>query len=85
MLHVYIHTHLYIHYVPATTCGCITSLDTCMTRYHRWGGRCILMMRFLLAAAKVSVDDITIDKIETITSGVYPSPPTRPTHGRVRF
>jgi hypothetical protein len=43
------------------------------------------MMRFLLAAAKVSVDDITIDKIETITSGVYPSPPTRPTHGRVRF
>jgi hypothetical protein len=37
------------------------------------------MMRFLLAAAGVSMIDVTIDKIETISGGVYlSSRQTRP-------
>jgi hypothetical protein len=42
-------------------------------------GRCILMMRFPLAAAGVSMADVAIDKIETISGGVYlSSRQTRP-------
>jgi hypothetical protein len=42
-------------------------------------GGCKLMMRLLLAAAGVSMDDVTIDKIETISGGEYlSSRQTRP-------